>query len=211
MPGTPKLHYNFSPPAGAFFLPSLGTSLWKSCLRRAEKPHLQELRLSAQGWAPGGSSAVCRWTSPFLGCRSHTVSHDTWQVFPGGKMVHYFYFKPLTSLPCIPDRSKAYIFNFLEITAEWKMSFWKSISISWNHMFPPPHSRKYYWHVLSHFTPQTVWFLYLWNKNIKSRVKCFEVMFMWVLVLPVLINCGSLDDLFDFFLHLFRFLLKGIF
>lgn len=96
-------------------------------------------RLSAQGWAPGGSSAVCRWTSPFLGCRSHTVSHDTWQVFPGGKMVHYFYFKPLTSLSLVYQRGAAYIFNFLEITAEWKMSFWENISISWNHMFPPTH------------------------------------------------------------------------
>lgn len=43
----------------------------------------QGLPLSAPEKALDGSSAMCRWTSPFQGCRTHTVCRDTWLSSPG--------------------------------------------------------------------------------------------------------------------------------
>lgn len=90
MSGAPKLCHNLSLWAGASFLHVSGTFHPRSRLLRMEKAHLQEIQLSAQGWAPGGSSAACRWTSPSLGCRSRTACRDTWQVSPG-KNWHIIY------------------------------------------------------------------------------------------------------------------------
>lgn len=83
--GTPKLHYSFSPPPGAFFPSFLGHLPLEVLPAEAEKPHHPKSRLSAQGWARVVPQQCVDGHHHSWAAETTPVSHDTWQVFPGEK------------------------------------------------------------------------------------------------------------------------------